>query len=220
MLKLTSYKEEVMFDILFVSLLSGLISGRIGYVATNYGVFSQDYLRIILFNAYPGVEIFGFLAGFFTVCYLTMNIKKVKFENSIDYFIPPLFLALAIGKIGSFFAGTEIGTVTSFPLSIIYANHDEYRHLTPLYESLVLFLGTFFSHRILFSMRRGIVDKKINFGFFWWYTAVTYLVFDFIKDSRVEVYGWSLVFLISCVVVIISSFMLIFLLRKKLFFSK
>ena len=73
-IKLTSYKEEEIFDSLFIGILGALLGGRLLYVILNFEKFGFDILRFILINGYPGLSMFGAL----NVIYLALSLVYLK----------------------------------------------------------------------------------------------------------------------------------------------
>lgn len=108
-IRLTSFKEEDVFDGLFLSMLGSLISGRLVYVFLNFKDFGFNILKYILINGYPGISLYGSIFGGLLALYLFANSRKIIFSELIDYLITPIFIALVFGKIGAFFSGTEVG---------------------------------------------------------------------------------------------------------------
>lgn len=158
---LTSYKEEDVFDGIFAGLFGGLVIGRIAYALIHFDQFGFDLFKYLLVNGYPGINLTSFLIGFILFLLLNYNRKKISFKKIIDYIVPPMLLALGIGYLGGFFSGTMIGTQTNFILSLKYPNLDGTRHLTAFYGSLLFFIGSFISYRILFQIRK----EKLFVGF-------------------------------------------------------
>lgn len=183
-IRLTSFKEEDIFDGLFLALGGGLFLGRLVYVILNFNKFGFNVLKFILINGYPGLSLFGGLAGGLIVLHFFLLSKKSKVVEVLDYFISPLFLALAFGKLGSFFSGAEVGTKTKFFLAIRYTGFDGLRHLTPLYEACLFFLGAYLAQQILFQIRREKYSQGTAFNFFIWYFSLVYFVFDRIRSDR------------------------------------
>ncbi len=190
-IRLTSHKEEDIFDGLFITLAGGLFTGRLFYVLLNFKDFGPDLLKFILINGYPGISLFGALVGACTVLYLFFLAKKIKFHETIDYFISPLFIALAFGKLGEFFSGGEVGSRTKFFLSIKYIGFEGSRHLTALYEGILFFLAAYFAQKILFQIRREKYSHGFLFYFFWWYLGIVYFVFDKLKINHLYFFGQS-----------------------------
>lgn len=179
---LTSYKEEDIFDGMFISLFTGLFTSRLVYVITHFEDFGINLLKFILINGYPGLSLYGFLAGCSVSLFLYCQYKKIKYKEAVDYFVPAAFVALGFGKLGAFFAAVEVGTKTTFPLAMKYAGVTGMRHLTPLYEGILFFAGAFFAYKLVYAVRRGTYPKGAVGAFFWWYVALVLTVFDPLKD--------------------------------------
>ena len=188
-ISLTSYKEEDVFDVLFTALVGGLFFGRLIYVILNFDKFGFDLLKFILINGYPGISFFGLVIGILVCLLLGFPSKKIKFTEIIDYFIAPFFLALAIGKLGSFLAGVDIGTKTNFFLKIRYVGFDGLRNLTALYESIFFLLGFALANKLLMDLRKGKIGKGFLFYFFCWSFSLIGFVFDGLKEKHLYLAG-------------------------------
>jgi phosphatidylglycerol:prolipoprotein diacylglycerol transferase len=214
---LTSYKEEDMFDGMFIGLFGGVVIGRLFYVVTHSGEFGYSILKIILINGYPGFLLYGFLVGALLTWYLFAKSKKIRFGEMMDYIIPPVLLALGFGKLGSFFSGVEFGTRTKLPLSLKVAGVAGAHHLTPLYESLLFFAGCFFTYKILFAIRREQYAKGFNLSFFIWFFAFVEVILDPIKSNRVLLYrSFSFNFVLSAVLLLTFSFYFLYYFRNQI----
>src|SRR3989338_2744259 len=64
-IRLSSYKEDDIFDGMFISLIGGLVIGRLVYVILNFSSFGIDLLKFILINGYPGISLAGVIVGGF-----------------------------------------------------------------------------------------------------------------------------------------------------------
>ncbi|MFA9289284.1 MAG: prolipoprotein diacylglyceryl transferase [Weeksellaceae bacterium] len=213
---LTSYKEEELFDAMFFSMFGGLLIGRIFFVALHFDRFGFDILKFFLINGYPGIHLIGALVGAAFTFYLYTTWHKIQFSKTIDYFIAPLLLALAIGKMGSFFSGSEVGAQTSFLLSLKYPNLDGARHLTPLYESILFFLGSFIAYRILLAIRRDEFDLGFNFSFFIWFTSLVLFAMDPLKGLQPTIGNISFDFIVSGIMLLTSSLYLVYYFRASI----
>jgi len=212
--RLTSFKEEDVFDGLFISLSGALFFGRLVYVILNFKDFGFNLLKFILVNGYPGISLYGLIFGGFLVLYLFTNTRKINFNELIDYFVTPLFVALIFGKFGAFFSGVEIGTKTNFLLKIKYVGFDGYRHLVGLYEGLILIIGALIAYKILFEIRKEKYYKGFLIKFFIWFLALTIFLFDKIKDNRLYFVGLSLDFLVSSIILLTTSFHFVYYFRS------
>lgn len=219
--RLTAIKEELVFDGLFISMVGGLFFGRLYYVLLNFDAFGINILKFILINGYPGISLWGAVVGGLATLFVFLRYQKIEFFSVIDYFISPLFIALGFGKLGSFFAGSEIGTETKFFLALKYAGHPGFRHLTAFYEAIFFFIGAYVSYRILFAIRREKMREGSGFFFFAIYFPLVYFLFDNLKGDRLYLLGQSFNRLFSLVFLIFTLIFLVVeyrdLLLKKLF---
>src|SRR3989338_5725614 len=69
-IRLTSFKEEDVFDGLFISLLGALFFGRLVYVILNFKDFGFSILKFILINCYPGISLYGAVFGGLFILFL------------------------------------------------------------------------------------------------------------------------------------------------------
>jgi len=191
LIRLTSYKEEDIFDNLFTSIFSGLFFGRLVFVILNFSKFGFDPIKFILVNGYSGFSIVGCLAGFMLVIYLFSKKQRESFSEIIDYFIPPIFLSLGFGKLGSFFSGSELGSKTKFIISLKYPGLNGNYHLTAFYESLLFFIGFYLAYRILMAIRKEQGAKGLNLYFFIVWFGGIYFWFDKMKHNHLYFQSWS-----------------------------
>lgn len=202
LVRLSSFKEDDMFDALFNSLMVGLIFGRLVYVILHFSEFGFDVLKFILVNGYPGFSLYGMLLGVFLMLYLWASSHKAKFNEMVDYFIPSLFLAIAIGKLGGFFSGAEVGTKTRFFLAVKYAALSGMRQLTPFYEAILYFAATYLAYRLLFETRKEHFKEGFVFKFFLFCQGLIYFLFDNLKEYRLYFLGYSFNRIVSLVLVL------------------
>ena len=213
-IRLTSFKEEDVFDGLFLSMFGALFFGRLIFVFLNFKDFGFNLLKFVLINGYPGISFYGSVFGGVLILYLFANSRKLIFNDLVDYFITPLFVALVFGKIGAFFSGVEIGTKTNFLLKLKYVGFDGARHLVGLYEGLMLIIGLLIAYKILFEIRKEKYYKGFLLKFFLWFLALTIFLFDKIKDNRLYFVGLSLNFLVSLIILLTISFHFVYYFRN------
>lgn len=190
-LKLTSYKEEEIFDGLFISILGGLFGARLVYVLLNFDQFGFSILRFLLINGYPGLSIFGALVGSFITMVIFARPRKISVLDLAEYIVSPLFLALSISKVGSFLSGADIGVVTKLPLAVRYAGVDGMRHIVALYESAFFIIGYLVTHRILFMVRRDRAKEGTSLILFILYFGLVQLIVDNLKQNHLYLAGLS-----------------------------
>lgn len=203
--KLTALKEEEVFDMIFLGILGGAVVSRLLYVLFHWSQFGLDIARIVLINGYPGLSLYGFLIGFLGSLFIFAQRRKIAFFDIIDYIIPGLLLALSIGKLGSFIGGIDVGSKTSFFLSILYPQHEGLRHIVAVYESLLYLVIFIISQRILFSIRRERFHDGFLVVFFVWSVALITLSLDTLKDNQVYWGSFSSNMLISLLLLVATT---------------
>lgn len=215
-IKLTSYKEDEIFDGIFISLIGGLFFSRLLYVITHFKFFGFSILKFLLINGYPGLTFYGFLLGGLLTFYAYCNIKKISFSNIIDYMIPSIFLGIAIGKLGSFFSGGDVGTVTKFLLHVNYVGYQGLRHIPALYEALLFFVGSYVTYHMLLAIRREKLNKMSNLAFAAFYLPLVLLLLDKFKQNHLYFIGINVSFLLSLIFVFVFGIYFIYFFRKEI----
>ena len=212
-IRLTSYKEEEVFDTLFLSLTGAIFFSRLFYVVLNFSKFGFSISKFILINGYPGLSLIGAIFGGILVSFIYINNKKINFNEMADYFVSPVFIALGFGKLGSFFSGVEVGIKTNMFVAIKYVGYDGFRHLTPFYESVLFFVGAFISYKLLLNIRREKMSRGFVLLFFLWYFNLIYFVFDKLKANRLYLVGQSFNGMISAIMLLTFSIYFIYYFR-------
>lgn len=166
LVRLTVYKEEEIFDGLFLSLGFALFFARFFYVIGNFSDFGLNLLKFILINGYPGLSLPGGLLGGFLFAYLFFFTKKRDFQAMVDYFIPPLFVALGFGFLGMFFSQKN---------SLLF-----------LLDAFIFFFGAIVSYRLVFLIRQERLNQSFN--------LIVFLLIISLGLGLVEAGIWRLVF--------------------------
>lgn len=218
-IRLTAYKEDDMFDGLFLSLIGALFFGRLVYVALNFGDFGFNFLKFLLINGYPGLSLYGALLGGAVTLFFYLRSKKVEFLSVVDGWVSPLLVALAVGKLGSFFSGVEVGAKTGFLLSLKYPGYDGSRHLTALYEALFLFIGALLAYKIVTEVRRERLGHGVSLAFFFWWFSADYFLFDKLKNNQLYLADVSFNMALGGVFLLTLSLFFLYYFRVS-FFSK
>ena len=215
-ISLTSFKEDQIFDALFVGLFGSLVFGRVAYVLMNFDDFGFNILRYILLNGYPGIHFLSSLVGFIIFIYLFSVNKKFSFMKFIDYMIPPILLTVGIGKLGAFFSGSEIGSQTNFFLSLAYPNLDGVRHLTAFYEAILYFVGAYFAYQIVMQIRRQLYYPGFSLIIGVLIVSLITVVLDNIYAFRTVVGGLYIDFWVSLILVLTTSGYVVYYFREHL----
>jgi len=133
-------KPEMIYDLIFWMVLSGILGARIFFILLNLPFFLQNPLEIIMIQkgglAWQGSLVGGMLAGI-----LFIKRKGCPIWKTLDLLAPYGALGQAIGRMGCFLNGCCFGQ--KVPWGIYFPVHDARLHPTQLYLSGGL-LGIFF----------------------------------------------------------------------------
>lgn len=213
LIRLTSFKEEQVFDTVFSSLFAGMIVGRLFHVFFHSADFGLNILKIILVNGYPGISLYGFLIGFIGTIYLVTLIKKISFSEMIDYIVPPLLIALAIEKVGAFFSGVDYGTITKFFFSVQYSGLKGFRHVTALYEAIVLLIVFYGAYRLLFEIRKEKLKHGFLFYLFVFFFSFLQLIVEPIKGKKDYLFGQNANGILSLILLLTTGIYFLYYFR-------
>ena len=126
-----------------VTLLSGLVGGRLGFVFLNWEFYRGNLLEILRLD-HGGLVFYGGLGLGILMGLLYIRRSKLPMAQTVDLMVPPLVLAHAIGRIGCFLNGCCYGKFTDLPWGVAFPPETLHRHPTQLYEAgalLLLFVG-------------------------------------------------------------------------------
>lgn len=135
-------KPDDVFDLAFLTILAGVIGGRLGYVLIFWRSYVADPLSI--FRVWEGgMSYFGgfglaILAGLWLVRRRQLDAWRVA-----DLAAPSVALGYAIARIGCFGAGCCYGAPTDLPWAVQFPGMEHHVHPTQLY-STVMNLAIFF----------------------------------------------------------------------------
>jgi len=144
-----SKDRELIWDISFWGIISGLIGARILHVLSAFPYYQYHPIRI-LFLWQGGLSIWGALLGGTLGIILFLRIKNIKPFSWLDIFSVTLPLGQAIGRWGNYFNKEIYGGHTNLPwgININGSKH----HPLFLYESVLnivnfLFLFTLYKKK-------------------------------------------------------------------------
>jgi phosphatidylglycerol:prolipoprotein diacylglycerol transferase len=184
-------KKEFVFNMMFWTLIFGIVGARIYYVVFNLDYYSS-HLKEILMIWKGGLAIHGgLLFGFIT---LVIYCKKygMRIGKILDIVVVPLLLAQAIGRWGNFFNSEAYGSIVEYqtllnykiiPQFVIDNMYIDGAYRLPMFyfESLWCLLGFLIA---LFIRRRKYIKEKQTFGFYLiWYGMARFVIEIFRSDS-------------------------------------
>ncbi|MCP3874425.1 MAG: prolipoprotein diacylglyceryl transferase [Desulfobacteraceae bacterium] len=170
---------QMITDIFYVILISGLLGARLLYVVINFDAYKNNLLDI--FKIWNGGLVFfgGFLTAV-TATALYLKFKQLDIWKTADIISPGIALAHAVGRIGCFFAGCCYGRTCDLPFAIKFVHPESlaplgvYLHPTQIYSmfsNVALFFillilqkrkkfngMVFLSYIMLYSLFRSIIE--------------------------------------------------------------
>lgn len=175
------YNDDSLFNALFLTVLFGMLGGKILYILVNIKSVIDD--PSILLNYGEGFVVYGgILAGVIALAFYSKK-KKWNVLETFDLAAPSVALGQAFGRIGCFLAGCCYGKETNLWIGVKFPTNSlapsgVYLHPTQLYSSafdfalvivLILFArsnkkkGRVFSvYLILYSIGRFLVEFLRN----------------------------------------------------------
>ena len=184
-------KHEFVFNMIFWTLIFGIIGARLYYVLFNLNYYLKNPVEILMIWK-GGLAIHGgLILGLITLVIYTKK-YNMRASKMLDIVVVPLILGQAIGRWGNFFNGEAYGSIVdyhtlanikiipSFVIDNMYINGSY--HLPMFYfESLWCLLGFI----IMLIIRRGKYIKEGQiFGFYlMWYGLARAVIEIFRTDS-------------------------------------
>lgn len=188
--KKNKLNEDFVINLIFYSVIFGLIGARIYYVLFNMGYYLEHPIEIVeVWNG--GLAIHGGIigAGLFIIYYCKK--KNINFLKIFDMIVPSLLIAQGIGRWGNFFNqeahGGEVSRVflekLGLPDFIVNGMNIDgvYYHPTFLYESIWNLIGFI----LIIILKR---KKKLRIGslcgiYFMWYSVARFFIEGMRTDS-------------------------------------
>ncbi len=177
--------EERIFDLTFYATLVAGVLGRAAFVAFDWEVFAESYLKIAAIWVAPGLSLYGALVGgLLTLIYLSRQ-YKVRLGHVLDAVGGAFGLAFFVGVLGAFLDGSYVGTLTNLPWAVRYVGHVGSRHPVQLYEAFAVLVILIV---LAVLARRGRKDKW-PYGLLglWFFSlfSVAMFILEFLRDARV-----------------------------------
>ncbi len=177
---------DLIFNLLFISFISGIIGARVFYVIENLRFYLKEPLEIIMLS-HGGMSWFGglILGSISGIIYLKR--KNMEIYRVVDLIIPFLALGQSIGRLGCFLNGCCFGKeFVLIPVQIISS------FLLLLIFIILRFLQgqphkagqIFYAYLFLYSIKRFFIefwraDNKIIFFDLTLFQLISILIFIF-----------------------------------------
>jgi phosphatidylglycerol:prolipoprotein diacylglycerol transferase len=138
---------QLIYNLVFITLISGIIGARLVFVARHLDTFRQAPLNLVSLN--PGLlDPLGGLAIAFLAALIFTNRKNIPFWPLVDALTPFIAVTIIFFAFSQFASGDAFGSPTDLPWGIHLWN--AYRHPVQLYNALVaIFILVYVRHLAL-----------------------------------------------------------------------
>lgn len=219
--KKRGYDENSIFNMTIITILSGILGGKLLFIITNLSDFINNPMSFITDFGY-GFVIYGAILGGMLAIILYSKMKKWNSLEVFDLAVPSVAIAQGFGRIGCLLAGCCYGAETTSPLYVVFPENSlavphVHLHPTQIYSSVFDFaLGIFL---IIYGRKKKDAGK--TFGLYLICYSVGRFFVEFLRDDvRGSVGVLSTSQFISIFILILGIFIFSFSNIKKHFINK
>ena len=208
-------EKEKVLDIIFYTLIVGIIGARIYYVLFNLDYYLKSPVEILkVYNG--GLAIHGGIIFGIIFLYNYTKKRKVNFLKFLDICAPAVIIAQAIGRWGNFFNREAYGSITTLenlqklhvPNFIIEGMkiNGNYYYPTFLFESILCILGFII---IMIIRNKKNIKEGIQIGvYFIWYGIIRFFI-EILREDSLMLFNMKVAQIISIILVIIGLVLII-----------
>lgn len=212
--------EDFMFNLLFLTVLFGIIGARAYYVLFNFDYYSNNLMEIFMVW-HGGLAIHGgIIAGLLTIVIYSIK-YKANIMRILDIIVVGLIMAQAIGRWGNFFNGEAHGPATTLehlqslhlPDFIINGMFIDGAYYIPtfLFESFFCLAGFIF---LLFFRRREYTKiGQTTSIYLIWYGILRFFIECYRTDSLM-VGSFKIAQIISIFMIITGIVIYVIIMKK------
>lgn len=213
------YPTEFVFNMCFWAIIAGIIGARIYYVLFNLNLYDSFWDVFKIWEG--GLAIHGGLIAGLIVIILYCKKYNARATRFIDFLVPALLLAQAIGRWGNFFNSEAHGAATTLehlqslhiPSFIIEGMNIGGIYYTPtfLYESIWCFIGF-----IIILIARRLKYTKVGQPFalyLMWYGLGRFIIESMRTDSLM-LGGFKIAQIISVLMILVGLIIIMITGRK------
>ncbi len=213
--------KEVISDLIFYTLIIGIIGARFYYVIFNLNYYINNPGEILkIWNG--GLAIHGGIIFGIIFLYFFTKKKNLKFFKITDICVPALMIAQAIGRWGNFFNSEAHGGITTLetlkkmhvPQFIIDGMYIDgnYYYPTFFYESIWCLIGVVI---LIIIRRRKNVKLGMQTGFYFiWYSVGRFFI-EALRTDSLMLFNLKMAQIISILGIIIGIIIIIYSRKKE-----
>jgi len=204
-----NFNPDIIFNLLFISFISGVIGARVFYVIEHIGDYIRNPIEVIMFQR-GGLSWFGGLILGSASGIIFLKNKKLKVYKVLDLIAPFLALAQAIGRAGCLLNGCCFGKESSF--GIYFTTHGRILIPVQAYSSVLLIF--------IFVILRFLQDRphkagSIFFIYLLLYSLKRFSIEFWRADNEIVLLGLTLFQLISIAIFAFSIYGLAVIAKSK-----
>lgn len=125
---------SILSNVIFYSLLAGLVGARVGYALEFPSVYSSNPLSLLSLTPTTLSPAMGFAVGLIAFAIFIQR-KNLPVRSTLDALAPGLALFMVAISVSHIFSGDAYGAPARIPWAIRLWN--EYRHPTQFYETFI-----------------------------------------------------------------------------------
>ena len=207
-------EEDYLINLIFNSLIIGILGARIYYVIFNLSYYLSNPLEIFaIWNG--GLAIHGGIITALIYIVYSCNKNNLITLKVLDISVVGLIIAQAIGRWGNFFNSEAYGSITTLnhlkslgiPKFIIDGMYIDgaYHHPTFFYESLLCFIG--FIILLILRRQKDIKIGQLTSFYLIWY-GIGRLIIESFRTDSLMLGPIKIAQLVSIVFIIIGAYIL------------
>ena len=214
-----NYPKEFVFNMCFWTIIFGVIGARLYYVLFNLDMYSNFWDIFKIWEG--GLAIHGGIIFGLLTCYLYCKKYKVRTVRMLDFIVPALLLAQAIGRWGNFFNQEAHGAATTLahlqslhlPNFIIEGMNigGVYYEPTFLYESIWCILGFI----VILIVRRLKITKvgQPTALYLMWYGLGRFFI-ETMRTDSLMLGGFKVAQIVSVIMIVVGLIIIMITSRK------
>ena len=156
-----NFEEEVLMDVFLSSLVAGFVFARAWYVFSNWEYFEGSFYKMMFLTKFPGLAYEGVVVGGLLGLVVFSIKKKLNAWKVLEVSVYSLLVIEMFGFVGSFLAGSSLGSKTSLFFGVPFPGVDDRRYPVQLMY-VVLLWG-------LYSLIKKLSKEYRSFS---WYSSL------------------------------------------------